>query len=126
MNNYKQFNWIVSYLLTVVTCGIYNYYMFGYMGKSSNDEAERYGVKKIMDFLPALLLGFVTCGIFLIVWQYQFMNQQVELARAKGVNVAPTDNPILLLLILFVPFYSYYVLCDNYNRIVPDQQAPAM
>ncbi|MBE6716603.1 MAG: DUF4234 domain-containing protein [Ruminococcaceae bacterium] len=122
MNSYKQFNWIVTYLLSLVTCGIYGFYVFGYMGASSNAEAERYGCKKIMNFVPALLLGFVTCGIFLIVWYYQFMKQQVEIARAKGVKVEPTEEPILLVLILYVPFYSYYVLCENYNRVIPDQK----
>lgn len=118
MNNYKEFNWVTTFLLNIVTCGIYSFYMWGYIGTANNNEAERLGIKKIMAPVPAILLGCVTCGIFFYVWIYQFMAQQVELAKAKGVKVAPTENPILLLLIQFVPGYSFYVTCDNYNRTI--------
>lgn len=126
MNNYRQFNWVTTWLLSIVTCNIYFYYVIGYMSASSNAEAQKYGVKQTMNVVLAIVLSFVTCGITLIVWLYQFMEQQAELARIKGVQIAPTDNPILLVLIQFVPVYNFYVLCDNYNKIVPDQQAPAM
>ena len=118
MNNYKQFNWITCWLLTAVTCGIYSFYMFGYMATANNNEAERLGCKKIMGFVPALLLGFITCGIFLIVWYYMFAAQQIEIAQKKNINVAPSDNAFVYTLLMFVPIYSYYVLCDNYNRVI--------
>jgi hypothetical protein len=118
MNNYKQFNWIAAWLLTAVTCGLYAFYMWGYMGAANNAEAERLGCKKIMGFVPALLLSFVTCGIFLIVWYYWFAAQQIEIAQKKGLKTEPTDSAIVYFILMFVPIYSYYVLCENFNRVI--------
>jgi hypothetical protein len=63
-----------------------------------------------------LLLGLITCGIYSIYWQYKFYAQQIAIAKASGVETSPTDSPILMLLLGFVPIYSFYVICDNYNR----------
>ncbi len=120
MNNYKKFEFVPTFLLSIVTCGLYALYMLYSMAKDANTEAERYGCKKIMDFLPAFLLGMVTCGIFTFIWMYQYFNQITEIAKAKGVNVAPSDSPIVLLLVYFVPIYNYYVLCDNHNRVITE------
>ena len=117
-NGYKKFEFVTALLLNVVTCGIYSLYMWYSMAKDANAEAERYGCKKIMDFLPAFLLGMVTCGIFTLVWMYQYSNQMVEIAQKKGLKVAPSDSPIVLLICTFVPIYSFYVLCDNHNRVI--------
>ncbi len=118
MNNYKQFNWVTAFLLNIVTCGLYSFYMFGYMSTANNNEAVRLGLDKKMSFLVALLLGFVTCGITLIVWYFIFMAQQVQLAQKKGIKTAPTESSVVLALLMFVPVYSFYVLCDNYNRTI--------
>lgn len=116
MNNYKKFDFGIMILLHYVTCGIYPLYMWASMTAANNQEASLYGIKQIMGFGIAFLLGLVTCGIFFYYWYYTFMEQQAALAKAKGVKLEPTDSPILLTLLTFVPFYSYYVLCDNYNR----------
>ncbi len=114
----KQFNWLTSLLLNIVTCGIYSIYMFHVMSKNNNAEATRLGVETKMSFIVAFLLGLVTCGIVPLVWMFMFMNQQVELAQKKGVKTAPVENGIVLALLLCVPVYSFYVLCDNYNRTI--------
>lgn len=114
----KQFNWIMVWLLGTVTCGIYTIYAFHCISVANNDEAARYGIKPRMTYLIAWLLGLVTCGIVPIVWLFLFNMQQVEIAQAKGVKVGPSDNGIVLGLLMFVPIYSYYVLCDNYNRTI--------
>ena len=112
----KRFEFIVTFIISYVTCGIYTLYMWYQMAKANNEIARQNGKETIMDFIPAYLIGCVTCGIFLIYWYYKFFNQQVELQKLYGVKSEPTDNPILLILLTFVPVYSYYVICDNYNR----------
>ena len=114
----KKFNWVACWLIPCVTFGIYNFYMWAVMTKNSNTIAESCGQKKIMPFIPALLLGCVTCGIFLIVWYVQFQAQQVAIAKANGTATKPTQNVFLLFILMFVPIYSYILLCDNYNRNV--------
>ncbi len=119
----KRFNWITTLLLNVVTLGIYGLYMWYKMAKQQNEMAEQVGEKTIMSFIAAFLLGFVTCGIFVIVWYFLFMKQQAALADAKGAALAPTANPIVLTILVFIPIYSFYVLCDNHNKLVDAYEA---
>lgn len=114
----KTFNWIAFWLLGSVTCGIYPIYVFYKMTAINNDIAEKYGEKKIMGYIPAMLLGIITCGIFIYIWMYQFMDLQVRVAKKSGVKTSPSDSPIVLFLLSFVPIYSFYVVCDNFNSTV--------
>ncbi len=122
----KKFNWIVAFILNYVTCGIYSLYMWIVMTKNSNKMAEKAGVKKIMGFIPALLLSCITLGIYAIIWMYKFEKLQVEIAKANGTSTQPTDSPIVLLILMIVPIYSFYVFCDNYNRNVDAAAANAV
>lgn len=112
----KKYNWLVVYLLNLVTCCIYNIVWLYQMGEKNNEIAEKYGIFKTQNYIIAYLLGMITCGIYPIYWMYKFCEQQILIAQASGVENAPTNSPILMLLITFVPFYSIYALCDNYNR----------
>ena len=114
----KKFNWITALILNVVTCGIYSLYMWYTLAKNSNKMAEQLGKQTIMGFIGAYLLGMVTFGIYPIYWMYKYFKLSVEIAEAKGVEVKPVNNPILLLLICCVPVYSYYVLCELNNNNV--------
>ena len=114
----KQFNWIKALILNVVTCGIYSMYMWHTMAKNNNAIAEKCDVKKIKGFIVALLLTCVTCGIYLYVWMYKFQALQIAIAKANGVKTSPVENAFVLMLLTFVPVYSFYVMCDNYNRTV--------
>ena len=119
----KKFNWITALLLNVVTLGIYSIYMWYKMGKQQNEMAEQVGEKQIMGFIGAFLLSCITCGIFAIVWYFLFMKQQAAVAEAKGVALAPTANPIVLTILVFIPIYSFYVICDNCNKLVDAYEA---
>lgn len=112
----KRFDFVVTFILNYVTCGIYALYMWYTMTENNNRIARKYGIPEIRNFIIAMLLGVITCGIYEIYWMYKFMEQQVAINRASGVESKPTDSPVVLLLLMFVPVYSYYVLCDNHNR----------
>ena len=90
---------------------------------NSNKMAEKSGVQQIGSFVLAVVLGVITCGIYTLVWMYKFFKQQVEIAKANGVTVQPVEEPIILLILCCVPVYSYYMLCDIYNKNV-DATAP--
>ena len=117
----KRFDFVLTFILTYVTCGIYTMYVWTVMGNGHNRMADENGTPRIMNFWLNVLLTLVTCGIFNFFWMYNFMKQQNELLEAKGLKAAPTDNPILLMLLMFVPVYSWYVLCDNHNKLVDAQ-----
>lgn len=114
----KQFNWILAIVLNYVTCGIYGLYMWYKMTAENNDIARKYGIDPIMGFIPQLFLGIITCGIYSIVWMFKFFALQVKIAKASGVQVSPSENTFLLVILSWIPFYSFYMLCDNYNRTV--------
>ena len=120
-----KFNWILAIVLNYVTCGIYSIVMLCIMSSNNNKLAQQYGVKKRMNYIVATLLGFVTCGIVPLVWIFLFQAQQVELAKATGAETTPTDSSALLGILQFVPIYSFYVLCTNYNRTVEASEAKA-
>ena len=119
----KKFNWIKALILNYVTCGIYSLYMWFVMAKNNNAMADKYGQKKIANFIVAILLGYITCGIYAIVWQFKFYKLQVAIAEANGAAITPVKKPILLTIITFVPVYSFYVLCTNYNNCVEADEA---
>lgn len=121
----KKFNWVKCWLLPCITFGIYNLYMWIVMSSNSNKMAEAHGVKKIIPFFPALLLGCITFGIVSIVWAFQFQQQQINIARACGTKTSPVQNSFVLVLLMCVPIYSWIVLCGNYNRNV-DAGAPVV
>ena len=114
----KKFNWIAVWLLPSITFGIYGIYAFHVMVKNLNAMATANGKKTVMGYIPAWLLGCVTGGIYFIYWAYKTFKLAAELGEAKNVEVKPTNNPIVLLLIMLVPIYNMYVLCDIHNKLV--------
>lgn len=114
----KKYNWITVLLLGIVTCGIYGLIVNYNIVENNNKIAEEKGEETIKGLIIAILLGCVTCGIYYIFWLYKFYKQQVAIAEKSGVQVAPINNPIVLLLLTYVPVYGTYVLCDNYNRTI--------
>ena len=119
----KKFNWIVTFLLGMLTVSIYTLYMWYVMAKNGNKMAEKSNVQKITGFGMAFLLGIVTFGIYLLYWFYKFFKQQVEIAKANGIAVKPVDSPILLMILTCIPVYSYYMVCNICNNNV-DASAP--
>ena len=113
----KTFNWVAFWLLGCVTFGIYPIYVWCKMTSINNQIARKYEEDTIMGFIPALLLGCITCGIFSIIWIYKFMKLQIKIAERSGVKPT-TDSPFLMLLLSYVPVYSFIMMCSNFNRTV--------
>ncbi len=112
----KRFEFVLTFVLNYITCGIYGIYMWYTMAECNNRVARKYGIPEIKGYIIAILLGAVTCGIYTYYWMYKFMEQQAAIAKASGTELKPTDSPVVLFILMFVPVYSFYVLCDNYNR----------
>ncbi len=114
----KKLNWVIVFLLNIVTCGIYSLYLWFVTSDAHNTLAAKYGKAQIKSFIVALLLGIVTCGIYLIIWEYKYLKQMVEITQAKGLSPYISDNPILLLILLCVPILSVYIWIENHNLTV--------
>lgn len=114
---FKRINWLVMWLVGVVTFGIYQIIAWYQMTKQQNEMAERIGEKKVLNYIVVFLLGLVTCGIVPLIWSLMFCKQQKMLAEAKGIDLFPTSNAFLLWLLTFVPIFKFYVLCTNHNKL---------
>lgn len=100
--------------------------MWYVMTETNNAIAAQLGVnEKRMNYILALLLPAVTCGIVPLVWMYRFMRQQAAIAKAAGVKTSPSESPLILLILCCVPIYSIYMLCNNYNTTVDAATAKA-
>ena len=63
-----------------------------------------------MNFLAAFLLGIITCGIFLIYWEYKFFS--------KGDKVTRSNNCILNFILSLFGFsiVSMAIQQDSINK----------
>ncbi len=113
----KQFGWVKTLILSVVTCGIYSWYFWIKSTSDKNKVAEKYEVPTIKSFIVAFLLGCVTLGIYQIVWMFKYFKQTILIAEKKNVDL-PIKNAFLAFILSFVPVYSWYLVCTMHNRIV--------
>ncbi len=117
----KRFEWVITFILSYVAGSMYMSYVLSVMAQNINAEDTTSGKSDLMNaWVAVLLLTPITCGIFGIVWYIKFFTKLVAVAEAKGVQIAPTNNPVLLWLIMCVPVYSFYVLCEAYNKTIVD------
>lgn len=103
-------------IFSYITSGIYDIYMSCKMTSANNEIARVNGIKEIRGYIGAVLLGLITCGIYLLYWEYKFQEQQVKILQAYGKPVSGSSSPLLLWILMCVPFVSYYILCKNYNN----------
>ena len=115
----KRYEFVTTLILSLVTCGIYALIMWADMANNLN-ELDTSGEKDLANaWLAMLILTPITCGIYGIIWQIRFFTKLINVQKAKGVNPSPTDQPILLWLICcYIPIYSFYAICDNYNKAI--------
>ena len=110
----KRLNWIVECILSIITCGIYAIF-FWYRADTSMRTLNTSISKPVLNYWLAFLIGLVTGGIVMWVYYYQFFTAMEEEANRLGIN--KFYSPIVSLLIMFVPFYSFYYLCDYLNTV---------
>ena len=114
---YKRMSGVKFLILSIVTFGIYALVMWISMTKQHNLMAESVGEKKIMSFIPAVLLGCVTLGIYTIVWYFKFFGLVSKLSDAKNAGVTP-GNTFVKVIMTFIPIYSYFWMAGAHNKLV--------
>lgn len=113
---YQKKDFLKVILLNLITCGIYQIiFLYEY------DRDIRYMLsrtqKRPMEFLLAFVLTLLTCGLFIFYWYYTVFTAQAEEARAAGVLLA-VDDPVVMTICMIIPFFSIYLLCDNFNKLL--------
>lgn len=78
-------------------------------------------------FLPACLLGLLTCGIYTLYWVYKLARRLRANCPRYGFKMPETGREILVLHITSLGLISTYELIKNLNRVavVYNQTGPA-
>ena len=87
-----KFNWVTTWLLSIVTFGIYSLYVWYVMGDNSNKMAKDNGQKEVFSFIIAVVASIFTFGIVGLVWTFLYCQQQCEIAKARGVELTSPAN----------------------------------
>lgn len=109
-------------LLTIITCGIYGYYIVYKLAQDVNQMCAEDG-DKIGGLAAYILLSFVTCGIYNIYWLYKIQNRMHMAAPRYNVMVGENGSSILLWYILglvvcsLCQFVGYNIIFKTANKL---------
>ncbi len=114
---------LASYIiLSLVTCGIYQWYFIYKMAHDINIACE--GDSESTSGLAAfVLLSIVTCGIYGIFWYYKLGNRLAANAPKYGLSFQENGTSILMwyffgsMLCGIGPFVAAHILIKNSNKI---------
>lgn len=119
---------IMWLLLTLVTCGIYNYYFVYCLAHDVNTMCQGDG-----DSTPSLvvfiLLSFVTCGLYSYYWYYKIGNRLQANAPRYGLMFQENGTTILLwqfvgaLLCCLGPIFAMNIIIKNTNALAASYNA---
>ena len=123
VENIKRRSIAVSIILSIVTCGIYDYF---WIASLTNDTNKALKKENEMSGLVVALLTFITFGIFGFYWAYR-MGEKVDLIEGKA-----NGNTRWLFLFLplglylftglgFIGFYVVYAMSQNALNKVLDE-----
>lgn len=118
MFGYKRVSGLLFLILSFCTFGIYPLCMWARMTKNMNKMAKSVDEKGIMRFLPAMILGTITCGIYEIIWIIKFFSLMAKLNKAKDAGVTPGGPWILMLLMGSIPLFNCFWLAKANNKLV--------
>jgi hypothetical protein len=99
-------------ILSVLTCGLFQIYWFIVL--ADDIKRLRGGTKPngVIDFL----LGFITCGIYMLYCYYQYPKYIVEIQEKRGIE-ANDVSLISLLVGIFFGIISLAVIQNEVNKI---------
>lgn len=113
---------VLLIVLSIVTCGIYEYYFIYKLAQDVNRMCAADG-DKIGGLAAYILLSFVTCGIYSYYWEYKIANRLQKNAPLYGLCFKEGGSTILLWAILGLflcgigPFVAMYMILKNTNAM---------
>jgi hypothetical protein len=91
---------LLTLLLTIVTCGIYALYLVHAFARETNIACNEDG-KHTQGLLIYLLLSFITLGIYAIVWDCMLINRRCNYLARHGKPEGLQLSTYLLTLFIF-------------------------
>lgn len=113
---------IVYILLSIVTCGIYQYFFIHNLAKDANELCDGDG-QKTSGLLTFLLLGIITCGIYNLIWWYKLCNRMAANAPRYGLTLQENGTTYLLWVLLgsllcgLGPLIALHFVLRNMNTL---------
>lgn len=107
---------IMYLLLTILTCGLFEFYWLYATASDINRLCQKRGIKDVGDPMIVVVLTLVTCGIYSI---YYLWKAGRTLYRLSGET--SSDNSVLLAILgLFISPAALAILQDQINGLVED------
>lgn len=109
-------------LLSIITCGIYNYYFIYTVARDVNTACAGDG-KTTGGLLKYILLSLITCGIYSWWWEYSLGNRLAENAPRYGMSFTENGTTILMWILFGMllcgigPFIAMNIIIKNTNSI---------
>ena len=115
-------DFFLTFLLTIVTCGIYYFIFINDLAKDVNIACEGDG-EETTDGLSMFVFSLVTCGIYQFIWYYELGNRLSANASKYDISIKE-DGATLLLWNIFGwlvcgagSYISLYFCIKNLNKI---------
>lgn len=114
-------SFVLWVILTIITCGIYNWYFVYCLARDLNIMCEHDG-EETPGLATFILLSIVTCGIYSYWWYFKVGNRLQDNAPRYGLQFQENGTTILMwqilgLLIGVGPFVAMYILIKNTNAL---------
>ncbi len=114
----KERNIVVSILLSIITCGIYQLYWWvtitDDVDNVSENPTKRNGV-------VVILLTLITCGIYGFYYWYQNGKLMEEANQRKGVNGSSNAILYLILSLFGLSIVNYILVQADLNKYATEQ-----
>lgn len=114
-------NGFVCLLLSIITGGIYAYYLIYCFAKETNQACAADG-KTTSGLLKFILLGIITLGIYPLVWYYTWLERCNAYLTANGAQ-PKVSGMMFLLSLIFGAFTLGIWPLINYFKVIATMNA---
>ncbi len=111
-----------TFFLSIITLGIYGLIVWIRVVKNINVLASPYDGKKTMGYIPMILLGIITFGIYPLVWNHQLCDRIGDELRRRRFQSDFSSSTfwlwgVLGSLIIVGPFIFQHKLFESMNML---------
>ena len=117
-----DYSLVMYILLSIVTCGIYAYYIIYKMAQDVNQMCAEDG-DNVGGLGMYILLSIVTCGFYSFYWLYKIQNRLQVNGPRYGVPIAENGTTVLVWLILgsllcgIGSFVAFHIVFKSANAV---------
>ncbi len=111
----KKKNIALYIILGIITLGISNIF-FWYRWTEDLNKLCDGDDKDSANYILVLILDFLTCGLYALIWNYQMAERIYKKAPEYGAKVGLGGTAVMLF--RFIPFVSSIIKLININKLI--------